>query len=724
MMEWNSNELQGVMPAAPPPPYPGVAGAPRFAISTSTGRRFSFQPSTESKYNQHTRRLSQPVTSAVTCPHPRSDATYNEKVGESKQPQVTQHISRLRERLKHGRQLLNARSTSSRAESYTNVEENDTNINNPEGKTGLYPQSKSIHEGNIEQNRPIQQEVPLAALSKVGHVQNDPKHIKNNKAAATQNHNREKQGNSPAAHPTKSFREQLKQGRKLVTRNGSASSQNQSYHDQDANLKNKPYQGSEKVKKHLEEKIREEKVTTNPAAPGKLRRSNLYKEMTKQDANDHHASIHRGIGQPSGKSNKQSVENTEDLDQKVKEMKTLLSDFESKMKLARGQVDVVVYTSTIKEKLLEFDTLWRKVKGQVDNSGVLKFKLCLANRQIQDANEQVKKLTEQNRNSVGNLRIKTVQQCEHNMRASKRENSSVKEAGVTATNMVDKTTSVDLAIKVGQNKDIATEELSNLQQMQDEASALKLENDELRRIVPELKNILIEVRSENLRLRGQCEERTRDMTEAGKTHEEKERAWKLLRDDHNLLKEKHANMRAAMDTMAKEKEQSELNVLQLHGQLKEMESRELQQRHQKKAKDIETDKKNQSTTQELRDNTEETRGEYSGPLSLTSLELRHLDNAGIKDAGSIPSTLESGQECPTNDLGTCENANQPMQSQADQDQAVKNVEAFFGKPKVQNDQMKKESDGQVALDKLQSLQNKYSNLIKSLEDYKGQNGKD
>ncbi|CAH1227145.1 Hypp153 [Branchiostoma lanceolatum] len=119
--------------------------------------------------------------------------------------------------------------------------------------------------------------------------------------------------------------------------------------------------------------------------------------------------------------------------------------------------------------------------------------------------------------------------------------------------------------------------------MQDEASALNLENDELKRMVAELKGILIEVRSENLRLRSQCEKQTRDITVACKTDEEKERAWKLLTEDHNLLKKKYEKMSVDMETMGKEKEQSESNIQQLCRQLKEIESKNLLLNEQTKA---------------------------------------------------------------------------------------------------------------------------------------------
>ncbi|XP_078699985.1 uncharacterized protein LOC144926830 [Branchiostoma floridae x Branchiostoma belcheri] len=713
---WHSNEFQVTRPAAPPPPYPGVPGV---SLSPMSGRRLSLG-STETKFNQNTRRLSQPAMTRTQSLQSLCEATDEEQVGESK-PQVTHHISRLRERLQHGRELFRGnRSTSS--EPRTNVEDNGKGAENSDDKTRSYSQPSTINEANIQQNRPVQQARPLAPLSKAGHI---PKYQQqaNNKAAATYNYNRENSGNSSAAHHAVSFREQLKQGRKLKSTK-SASSPSQSY-DLGQNVNPETtctsLQESEKAMKHMEAAMQETKDIKNLTDSRKFTGYNLQKETSHQDTQKLHVSMH--VAEAIDQSHTRRVKDINDLEQKVKETRTFLDDYEDKLKIkGKEQVNMTVHSSSVKQKLLEIDTLLTTVKGQLGYTGVLESQLREANKRLEEANEQVKRLNKEKRNSPlrGNL---SLQQHKDDLLQPDR---SIKEEGVITTSMLGMASS-DLAIRDKQNKDIATEEVCNLQQMQNEASAVKLENDELKQIVPELKNILIEVRTENLRLRGQCEKQARDKTAAGKAHEERERAWKVLVEDHNLLKEKCDKMSADMENMVKEKEQNESKVQQLCSQLEEMESRNLHLQQQ--TKNIETVKLNPSTTKDLQtiaDEILETRSP-DNVLSQTGLEnSKHLENS-IKDADAatgIPSILDSGQECNTHGLDTCKNANQLMQSQDWQLQAIEYVDALVTAPNGDKDKMKQENGSQVVLDKLQSLQMKYSNLIKSFEDFKGQNGKD
>ncbi|KAI8520605.1 hypothetical protein Bbelb_003590 [Branchiostoma belcheri] len=546
---WHSNEFQVTRPAAPPPPYPGVPGVP---LSPMSGRRLSLGSSTETKYSQNTRRLSQPAMTRTQSLQSLCEATDEEQVGESK-PQVTHHISRLRERLQHGRELFRVnRSTSS--EPRTNAEENGKRAENSDDKTRSYSQPTTINEANIQQNRPVQQARPSAPLSKAGHI---PKYQQqtNNKAAATCNYNREKPGNSSTAHHAVSFREQLKQGRKLKSTQ-SASSPSQSY-DLGQNVSpettSTSLQESEKAMKHMEAAMQETKGIKNLTDSRKFQGYNLQKETSHQDTQKLHVSVH--VAEAIDQSHTRRVKNINDLEQKVKETRTFLDDYEDKLKIkGKDQVNMTVHSSSVKQKLLEIDTMLTTVKGQLGYTGVLESQLREANKRLEEANEQVKRLNEEKRNSPlalrGNL---SLQQHKDDLLQPDR---SIKEEGAIATSMLGMASS-DLAIRDKQNKVIATEEVCNLQQLQNEASAVKLENDELKQIVPELKNILIEVRAENLRLRGQCEKQERDITAAGKAHEERGRAWKVLVEDHNLLKEKYDKMSADMENMVKEKEQNE-----------------------------------------------------------------------------------------------------------------------------------------------------------------------
>ncbi|KAI8480421.1 hypothetical protein Bbelb_418340 [Branchiostoma belcheri] len=686
---WHSNEFQVTRPAAPPPPYPGVPGVP---LSPMSGRRLSLGSSTETKYSQNTRRLSQPAMTRTQSLQSLCEATDEEQLGESK-PQVTHHISRLRERLQHGRELFRAnRSTSS--EPRTNAEGNEKGAENSDDKTGSYFQPTTINESNIQQNRPVQQARPLAPLSKAGHI---PKYQQqaNNNAAATYNYNREKPGNSSVAHHAVSFREQLKQGRKLKSTQ-SASSPSQSY-DLGQNVSpettSTSLQESEKAMKHMEAVMQETKGIKNLTDSRKFTGYNLQKETSYQDTQKLHVSVH--VAEAIDQSHTRRVKNISDLEQKVKETRTFLDDYEDKLKIkGKEQVHMTVRSSSVKQKLLEIDTLLTTVKGQLGYTGVLESQLRETNKRLEEVNEQVKRLNEEKRNSPlrGNL---SLQQHKDDLLQPDR---SIKEEGVitTTTSMLGMASS-DLAIRDKQNKDIATEEVCSLQQMQNEASVVKLENDELKQIVPELKNILIEVRSENLRLRAQCEKQARDVTAASKAHEERERAWKVLVEDHNLLKEKYDKMSADMENMVKEKEQNESKVQQLCSQLEEMESRNLHLQQQ--TKNIETVKLNLSTTKELQTDADEILETRSpdNVLSQTSLEnSKHLENS-IKDADAatgFTSILDSGQECNTHDLDTCENANQLMQSQDGQLQAIEYVDALVTAPNGDKDEMKQENGSQ------------------------------
>ncbi|XP_019623021.1 PREDICTED: girdin-like [Branchiostoma belcheri] len=589
---WHSNEFQVTRPAAPPP-YPGVPGV---SLSPMSGRRLSLGSSTETKYSQNTRRLSQPAMTRTQSLQSLCEATDEEQVGESK-PQVTHHISRLRERLQHGRELFRGnRATSS--EPRTDAEENGKRDENSDDKTRSYSQPTTINEANILQNRPVQQARPLAPLSKAGHI---PKYQQqaNNKAAATCNYNREKPGNSSAAHHAVSFREQLKQGRKPKSAQ-SASSPSQSYDlGQNVNPEttSTSLQESEKAMKHMEAAMQQTKGIKNLTDSRKFTGYNLQKETSHQDTQKLHVSMH--VAEAIDQSHTRRVKNINDLEQKVKETRTFLDDYEDKLKIkGKEQVNMTVHSSSVKQKLLEVDTLLTTVKGQLGYTGVLESQLREANKRLEETNEQVKRLNEEKRNSPlrGNL---SLQQHKDNLL---QPDNSIKEEGVITTSMLGMASS-DLAIRDKQNKDIATEEVCNLQQMQNESSAVKLENDELKQIVPELKNILIKVRAENLRLRGQCEKQARDITAVGTAHEERERAWKVLVEDHNLLKEKYDKMSAVMENMVKEKEQNESKVQQLCSQLEEMESRNLHLQQQ--TKNIETVKLNLSTTKELQTDADE-----------------------------------------------------------------------------------------------------------------------
>ncbi|XP_078619350.1 uncharacterized protein LOC144886559 [Branchiostoma floridae x Branchiostoma japonicum] len=162
------NELQDTGPGVPPPPYPGKSGVSLSpsSVASAIRRRLNLGWSKEAKQSQKANRLTQPSSHGhllTPLPEDLYDENQDEQVGVCNS-RLGRHISRSRDRIKHSRTFMRARSTSS----LTKVEDEE-NIGKPEERIYIQPyRNRGIDENH---NRPIHRAQSLASLSEEGYLQ-------------------------------------------------------------------------------------------------------------------------------------------------------------------------------------------------------------------------------------------------------------------------------------------------------------------------------------------------------------------------------------------------------------------------------------------------------------------------------------------------------------------------------------------------------------------------
>ncbi|XP_078698607.1 uncharacterized protein LOC144926045 [Branchiostoma floridae x Branchiostoma belcheri] len=430
--------------------------------------------------------------SEANCSHKGQQQVNGKQLGESS-PGVTRHISRSRERIQHNRKLMRSRSSSSLAAS-----DDEQNLNNLEDTAEPCPHLMDNHSTDFNQNR-------WHMTSEV-----DGEH----------------------AVAARGYMEEINKLRAQLTE---LQAENTSL--QTITNKMKREDGAvQKEKEELQEENRSLKTLTNKMKmeEGLLQKTKgeLQKVLTeKKQLQQAHEKMELELTQY--RKNAELQNNAH-------------SDDSSQQELGKSQLSKMIASDGF---IKRGDDLEREIqetaRGKVDLTDVLESKLSEIHTLLNGANERVKKLDEDRTNLLLQCKMQShqLQQKEDLMRQLEAEISGLKEEAAKAMKVPP---TADLAVQDMKTKDAVGERRG---EMKDKAFTSELETDKLRRIVQELKDSHVKMRSENLSLQSTCEKQTRKVDAITKTYEEKEQTWKKeieqLRlqvsekiSDENMVKER------------------------------------------------------------------------------------------------------------------------------------------------------------------------------------------
>ncbi|XP_066271902.1 putative leucine-rich repeat-containing protein DDB_G0290503, partial [Branchiostoma lanceolatum] len=507
----------------------------------------------------------------------RAEATYNqngEQQGICNSP-VVHRLSRSRERvIEHSRRLMRARSASSLAES-----DDEQNIDKSED--GIYLNTRRSRSTDVNQNGPIHRAQSLMSLSE-----------------ADCSHKEQLGESSPRVtrHISRS-RERIQHNRTLM-RSRSSSSLAASDDEQNNNMENKE-ESNLHVRNNQRTDVNQNRWNISEVEEEHAKAAQRYKEeinklkaqLTEtQDENRSLQTLTNKMKREDGLLQKTKEELQKVLTEK-KQLQQAHARFELELTQYRknaelqnnarnsdnshkelGHLSEMIVSDELMKCKEDPETESQETgRGTLDYTNALESKLREANRLLKGANEQVEKLDEERRNLLLECKMQSqlLQQSEDKLRQLQDENSGLKEevkkaASVPATG--------GLVIQDMKTKDVAMEELRSLHEMQDKAFTSELETDKLRRIVQELKDSHIKMRSENLSLQSKCEKQTKEIAGVLKTYKEKEQIWKKEIEQLRLQVAEQAPSGEKYDkiiaeNMDKKREQSKTKIQQ-----KEMEA--------------------------------------------------------------------------------------------------------------------------------------------------------